>query len=141
MSTSDITSVFTEGVGLGSRAIRNRTHFKKKYNMFLLEKAVHEGKLRRVNPGEVGSNRYNRPADSKGHFDGTFNPVAPRGRLPFSRVIETQIPADPKSKKKATVIYHSHFTRVRTRSTEGKKEASTKRKYFHKSRMNVFMLV
>jgi hypothetical protein len=126
MSTSDITSVFTKGVALGTRAIRNRTHFKKKHITFLVEQAVHEGKLRRVNPAEVGSNRYNRPS---------------RSRLPFSRVIATPIPADSKSKKKATEIYHSHFTRIRTRSTEGKKEASTRRKYFHKSRMNVFMLV
>ena len=126
MSTSDITSVFTEGVALGSRAIGNRTHFNKKYITFLLEKAVHEGKLRRVNPGEVGSNRYNRPA---------------RSRLPFSRVIATHKGGDQHSKKKDTVIYHSHFTRIGTSSTEGKKEASTKRRYFHKSRMNVFMLV
>ena len=126
MSTSDITSVFTEGVALGSRAIRNRTHFKKKHITFLVEKAVHEGKLRRVNPAEVGSNRYNRPA---------------RGHLPFSRVIATHKGGDQHSKKKETVIYHSHFTRIGTHSTEGKKEASTKRKYFHKSRMNVFMLV
>ena len=108
MSTPDITSVFTEGVALGSRAISKRTHFNKNYVMFLVEKAINEGKLRRVNPADVGSNRYNRPADSKGNFDGTLNPVVPRGRLPFSRVIATQIPADPKSKKKATDIYHSH---------------------------------
>jgi hypothetical protein len=126
MSTPDITSVFTKGVGLGLRAIRGRTHFKKKHITFLVEKAVHEGKLRRVNPAEVGSNRYNRPA---------------RGHLPFSRVIATHKGGDQHSKKKETVIYHSHFTRIGTHSTEGKKEASTKRKYFHKSRMNVFMLV
>ena len=38
MSTSDITSVFTEGVALGTRAIRNRTHFKKNTSLSWLKR-------------------------------------------------------------------------------------------------------
>jgi hypothetical protein len=126
MSTTDITSVFTKGVPLSLRTICKRTGYKTKYVIAITEKAIREGKLRRVDPAEVGSNRYNRPA---------------RGHLPFSRVTATRKKGDKDSKKKDTVIYHSHFTRIGTDSSEGQKEAAKKRKYFYKSRMNVFMLV
>ncbi len=126
MSTTDITSVFEKNVPLSLHSICKRTGYKKRYAIPQIEKKVSEGKLRRVDPAEVGSNRYNRPA---------------RGHLPFSRVTATRKKGDKDSKKKDTVIYHSHFTRIGTDSSEGQKEAAKKRKYFYKSRMNVFMLV
>lgn len=116
MSTSDITSVFEKNVPLSLRSICKRTGYKKKYAIALAEKAIREKKIRRVNPAEVGSNRYNRPS---------------HGRLPFSHVIS--------DKKNDT--YESKFTRIGTISSEGQKEAAKKRNYFYKSRMNVFMLV
>lgn len=50
--------VFTKGVPLGIRNIRGKTSFSIRKLLHLSMMAIKDGKLRRVKPREVGSNKF-----------------------------------------------------------------------------------
>lgn len=135
MSSIDITTVFTKGVPLSYRTIQNRTKLSKRNVIFQVEQTVNNGTLRRIDPSEVGSNKY----------------FSNNNQDPIKGQDSTRAFSGPGRKKK----YGANATIVNSRighrpdlikgkhrlSTEGLRETALKRRYFHKKRMNVFVLV
>ena len=64
-ASEEILSQFKPGVALSARTLKRRTHNKNRVVLGVVKRLMAEGKLRRVESREVGSNKFMHPSEEQ----------------------------------------------------------------------------
>jgi hypothetical protein len=64
-SLDEIHSYFKPGVALSAKTLKKRTGIKHKYLLGVVKRLIKDGRLRRVEPSDVGCNKFTFPSEEK----------------------------------------------------------------------------